>query len=99
MKSSQRSHYNKCFRPKQMAPSLPATLAAVPMRSSPVATKAGESTAAALAPVVAATHARKATTPSAQRAHFQRVDAVGPSRHDQPWRHHLRVYAAVIPTS
>ena len=83
-----------------MAPSLPATLAAVPMRSSPVTTKAGESTAAALAPVVAATYARKATTPSAQRAHFQHVDAVGHrGMTSRGSRHHLRVYAAVITTS
>jgi hypothetical protein len=65
-----------------------------------VATKAGESTAAALAPLVAATYARKATTPSAQRAHFQRVDAVGHrGMTSRGSRHHLRVYASVIPTS
>ena len=49
------------FRPKRMAASLPATLAAVPMSPSPVATMAGESTAAALAPVVTATYPRNAT--------------------------------------
>ena len=49
------------LRPKRMAASLPATLAKVPIRPRPVATMAGERTAAALAPVVIATYPRKAT--------------------------------------
>ena len=65
------------FRPKRMAASLPATLANVPMRPSPVATMAGERNEAAARAGGHRHVAEERHTPAAQCAHLQRMDAVG----------------------